>query len=314
MSPKSTTLKLLLPLLLICWSIFGSVAAAQEIRWKFSADDEFLVTQKQTTNMETLVEKRKSILGSSVELSAAWKVNSVEGDVALVDQTIESIKVNIDNPADNTKSVAIDTASDMRPAKNSRELLKQLQPLVGMVFQLKLNTRGEVLSVDVPDETKKRLDDIPTDSWLKALLDPGKLQGQIQSSSLPLPETELKKGQSVAIEPPANPATITAAPLGKRKMTYIGQKSTDGLELDVFSLSTVEKFDAAKAIPLGETATANQPDIATFEWDGKLRFDRESGHYVDCQQQTTITTSRSYRDMEITTSVLVESVFKLERK
>ena len=203
MSSKPTTSNLLL-LLLICWSSFGSVSAAQEIRWKFSADDEFLVTQKQTTNMETLVEKRKSILGSSVELSAAWKVISVEGDVALVDQTIESIKINIDNPADNTKSVAIDTASDTRPAKNSRELLKQLQPLVGMVFQLKLNTRGEVLSVDVPDETKKRLDAIPTDSWLKALLDPGKLQGQIQSSSLPLPETELKKGQSVAIEPPAN--------------------------------------------------------------------------------------------------------------
>ena len=314
MSLNTTTHSLLLPLFLICSIGLGSVSAAQEVRWKFSADDEFLVTQKQTTNMETLVEKRKSILGSSVELSGAWKVASVEGDVALIDQVIESIKVNIDNPADNTKSVAIDTSSDTRPAKNSRELQKQLQPLIGMVFQLKMNTRGEVLSVDVPDETRKRLDAIPSDSWLKALLDPGKLQGQIQSTSLPLPENKLKKGESVLINPTAKPANVTTAPLGKRKMTYTGQKSADGTELDIFLLSTEEQFDADKAIPPSETTTANQPDVGTFEWDGELRFDREAGHCVDCQQQTTITTSRSYRDMEMSTSVVVESVFKLERK
>ena len=188
-------------LTLICWIGFNASTSAQEIRWKFSTDDEFSVTQKQTTDIETLVEKRKSILGSSVEMSGAWKITAVENDLALIDQTIESIKVNIDNPADNTKSVAIDTASETRPAKNSRDLLKQLKPLVGLVFQLKMNPRGEVLSVDVPDETRKRLDAIPNDSWLKALLDPGKLQGQIQSAALGLPEPTLKKGQSVVIEP-----------------------------------------------------------------------------------------------------------------
>ena len=301
-------------LTLICWAGFNASTSAQEIRWKFSADDEFSVTQKQTTDMETLVEKRKSILGSSVEMSGSWKITAVENDLALIDQTIESIKVNIDNPADNTKSVAIDTASETRPAKNSRELLKQLKPLVGLVFKLKMNPRGEVLSVDVPDETRTRLDAIPQDSWLKALLDPNRLQGQIQSASLSLPESTLKEGQSVIIEPTANSATVTAAPLGKRKMTYTGQKNVDGTQLDFFSLSTDEKFDATKAIPPGETKTNSQPEVATFEWDGELRFDRDAGHCAGCVQQTTITTKHSHRDMQISSTVIVEAVFKLERK
>lgn len=314
--PMNTNTKTRATLLmtLICWIGCIAPTSAQEIRWKLSADDDFSVTQRQTTNIETLVEKRKSILGSSVELLAAWKVTGVEKDLALIDQTIESIKVNIDNPADNTKSVAIDTASETKPAKNSRELLKQLKPLVGLVFKLKMNSRGEVLSVDVPDETQKRLDGIPQDSWLKALLDPGKLQAQIQSASLSLPEATLEKGKSVVIEPTTNPATVVAAPLGKRKMTYAGQKNIDGTQLDVFSLSTAEKFDAAKASPPGETTTTGQPEVATFEWNGELRFDRDAGHCANCWQQTTITTKSSHRDMQMSTTVVVESVFTLERK
>ena len=304
----------LLPLTLICWSVLTSVSLGQGIRWKFSVGDQFIVTQNQTTTMETVVNKRKSNVGSTVELLANWKVISVDSGTALIEQSVQAIKINIDNPADNTKSVAIDTASEAKPSKNSRKLMKELQPLVGMVFELKMDNRGEILSVEVPDETQQLLDAIPTDSWLKASLDPGKLQAQIQSTSLPLPEAALQTGQSVEVGPMIGPTSVATAPLGKRKMTYTGQKNIDGRELDVFSLSTVEKFDAAKATPPGETPSANLPDIATFKWEGELRFDSTEGHCVDCQQQTTIATSRSYRDMEMATNVVVEAIFKLQRK
>lgn len=314
MSPNIHPRLRVLALTLICWSSFGSVSLGQETRWKFAAGDQFVVTQKQTTDMETVVEKRKSTLGSSVELLGNWKVTSVDSGTALVEQSIAAIKININNPADNTKSVAIDTAKKAKPSKNSRELTKQLQPLIGMVFELKMNDLGEVLSVEVPDETQQLLDAIPVDSWFKALLDPGKLQAQIQNTTLPLPEATLQKGQSVEIEPITNPATVVAAPLGKRRMTYVGQNDIDGRQLEIFLLSTVEKFDAAKAIPPGETQSADQPEVAAFQWDGELQFDRTAGHCVGCQQQTTITTSHSYRDMEMSTNVVVESMFKLQRK
>ena len=299
---------------LICWACVGSASIAQEVRWKFSAGDEFEVTQRQTTDMVTVVEKRESKVGASVRLVGDWKVTEVDNGTAVIEQKITAIQVDIDKPADPTKSVAIDTNSKTKPAKSSRELLEQVQPLVGMVFELKVNDRGEILSIEVPDETQQLLDAIPTDSWLKALLDPGKLEGQIQSTSLPLPEATLQKDQSVEVGPMTGPSTIMASPLGKRKMTYMGQKNIDGAELDIFLLSTVENFDAVKAVPPGETSSASQPDIAAFEWDGELRFDRDAGHCVDCQQRTTISTSRSYREMEMSTKVVVDSMFTLERK
>lgn len=300
--------------ILVAACLATASANAQELRWKFAVGDQFTVRQTQTSTLDTRVDKRQTNVATSVKLSANWKVTKVEDDSATIEQSIDAIKVVIDNPADNTKSVSIDTASESRPAKNSRDLLKQLKPLIGMVFELKMNDRGEVVSVTVPDATQQTLAAIPTDSWLKALLDPGKLQAQIQNTTLALPENDLKAGQSVEITPQTNPASAVAATLGKRKMTYDGSKDVDGQQVDVFTLSTFEKFDAAKATPPSDPQTAEQPDVGTFEWDGKLQFDRESGCCTACEQETTIKTSRSHREMEMSTTIVVNSNFTLQRK
>ena len=299
----------------VCLATLASASQAQELRWKLAADDEFSVAQTQTTTIDTRVEKRDSKIDSSVSLIGNWKVTNVSDDnVASIEQTVESIKVLINNPSDSTKSVAIDTASSTRPAKNSRALLKELQPLVGMKFLLKMNDQGEVIDVTVPDETQTQLDTIPTDSWLKALLDPGKLQGQIRSTNLALPKQDLTVGQSIELAPTTNPATVVAGTLGKRKMTYVGQKTKDGKQVDVFTLSTAEKFDAVESAPPGDSAQPDQPSVATFEWAGKLLFDRDAGHCTSCENQTTIKTSSSHRNMAISTTVVVDSTFQLQRK
>jgi len=174
----------------VCLATLASASEAQELRWKFAKGDEFSVVQTQTTTVDTRVEKRDSNIESSVSLVGSWKVTNVSDDkAATIEQTIESIKVAIDNPANRTKSVAIDTANSDRPAKNSRALLKDLQPLIGMTLQLQMNNRGEVIEIVVPAETQAKLDAIPTDSSLRTLLGPEKIEVQIRSSNLALPES-----------------------------------------------------------------------------------------------------------------------------
>lgn len=80
----------------LCFFSGFSSLLAQEIRWKFSVGDQFVIAQQQTTNIDTLVEKRKSSIDSSVTLRANWKVTAVDDSaVATIEQTIDSIKITV---------------------------------------------------------------------------------------------------------------------------------------------------------------------------------------------------------------------------
>jgi hypothetical protein len=270
--------KLLLPIAILACIAMACSAKAQplQLRWKLTTGDQFESIDRQESVIDTRVEKRDTKIISSVELKSSWRVTSVTNDVATIEQTIDGISINVQNPANSTKSVAVDTSSKTRPNKSSRSLLKQIQPVIGLKLEFELSQRGAIQSVRLPQASQTKLDSLADDHPVKAILNVDRLSQTLVQASIEFPESEIESGKQWRS---GDGTTVT----------YSGRKNIDGQQVEVLKL-------ASGGTNLGE-----------------LHFDATAGNTIACRQRNNTSNSREYRDMAVDTSVETTSTIHLQR-
>ena len=87
-------------IVMVSLQILASHAAAQSAGWKFAKGDQFSINLKQTSSVETVVDRRVINQNSEMTMDIQWEVAEMQGDNALVQQTITRIVSSLTIPGD----------------------------------------------------------------------------------------------------------------------------------------------------------------------------------------------------------------------
>ena len=179
----------LVAIIAIAWMMSVSVdaiAQSDSPKWKLNEGDQFAVVLNQTSNSLTKVDSREITVDNSTILEMDWVVTDVndEGD-ATIEQSLTRVKLSVNGfarikkgeRASPLKDIGFDTAAPNDVTKDSKTLLKQIQPLIGLKFTVLMAPNGEIKDVSVSKAVSNQLDKMPEARNLKRLFSDKRLEG-----------------------------------------------------------------------------------------------------------------------------------------
>ena len=143
--------------------------------------------------MKAMGQEFKTILNQTVDLH--WSVKSVASDgVADMSQTIDRVRTKVEGPGN---SFEFDSQSGKAPEGPIASLLTpMLKALVGAEFTFKMNGRGELSDIKVPQKLLDSLRQAGPAATAGGMFSEEGMKNLISQSSLTLPEGPFEKGKS----------------------------------------------------------------------------------------------------------------------
>lgn len=293
--------------LLISLPTANAIGQSDGLRLKLETGDKFEIVLVQNSNSETKIDSRETNVDSATTITMGWEVSEVEpnGD-ATIAQSLTSVKLSVTgftrkkkgDTASPLMSISFDTSAPDGITRESKNLMKQIQPLLGLKFDVVMSPRGEIKEVTVPEAMTELLDKMPDTQSLRALFSKTGLKDILGASAIVLPEG-LKEGQSWTEK------SISKTALGtfnrNRTYTFVGKKTVDGAEIAEFSVAvTLEPTDVT------ETKTASDilnSKLIEFTGSGKLLMDVEEGFFKTSKVENRAHSEKPYREKKIDTVV-----------
>ncbi|APW61242.1 DUF6263 family protein [Paludisphaera borealis] len=197
-------------LLALAWTAVGGATAraATTLRWKLKPGEVLHYTMTQnTTNAYKPKNGQEASTAMSQVLNLHWTVKSVSADgVAEVAQAVDRVQIRIEGAAQ-PSAFQFDSDAKLPPPEGpiAAQLVPLLKALVGAEFTFKLNGRGELSDIKVPEKlmesvrqanpgggsmfSDEGMKNLITQSGLtlsESALDPGKTWTQQSKLSLPM--------------------------------------------------------------------------------------------------------------------------------
>lgn len=286
--------------LFVCMFWFVGTADGQEskIAWKFKKGDSFQVQLVQESSTRTRVDQRETVINSDNTMVFDWKVTDVDDKGnATIEQSLKSIKLSVADPAVPAQAVRYDTSGENEDiSKVSKKLLEQIRPLVGLKFNVTMDQRGQILAVELPDETKDTLNQLPETLRLRTLFSDQGLKDLLGASAVVLPEGKLKADDSWTEK------ELVPTPFGNfqrvRNYAYRGVRKIDDRSFGEFELSsTMEPANT------NDQQDSDAGTLDSYQGSGKLVFDIEQGYFTSSVSSNTARTKTSYREKQINSEV-----------
>lgn len=281
----------------------GSPTVAQEsdpdaLRWNWEPGLRLAASSDQELVVTSQVEKRQRKVVNQIHLEMAWSVDSVEQGVATILQTLTRVRLETDDPA-GVGSLVVDTATPGEGlTRFGTGLWEELQPLVGMTFEVQMDERGRVVAVELPEEALETLRNMSGGMSLRALFSPDGLRELYGQSLLELP------AEAMAEEGGWEIAGEVATPLGLLTRTRQFQlvDSPDAATQKIESTTLVE-------LPV---AGEGGVEIKGYSADAEYLWDRAAGRLVAATFESRIQAVRPYKDREIVTRIEASGRFELK--
>ncbi len=219
----------LLSLIWACPSI--APAQTETLRWKLRPGQSYDVEVK----MNMLQEMKEMGMETPIEMiiNMRWDITEVNGEEISSEQSISRMRMKMENPFMGNMEVDTDKGRG-----SADEMMGQVFDMIGEKFKLVMNSRGEVLKLEIPEAMQGG--------------DPMNPAGQMfnadslkqMSSMIVFPEGPVAVGDSW------NTAeNVEMPPMGKMKMgnklTYKGTESVDGKNLHRIDVDTTIDMEAA---------------------------------------------------------------------
>ena len=251
------------------WAMFfvlSDTVAAERLRWKMEAGDRFAVESNHSTKL----------LSDNVEIPHdtklwfTWTVDRVEKDGTFhLTQTIDRVAVMIGLPGQD--KLNYDSSKDEEAEGLLQTVSTMMKPLVGVKLHQKMNDRGKILELAVPD---KALAGIQNNPLTKGMLPNDSVKNVFSDIFPEFPEAAVNEGDDW------NTDKESRSPLGNMSLsstfTYRGQKNLDGRQLDLVEVST-----DLTLIKDPQAAPGANLDIREQESTGTIHFDNQAGYLVD---------------------------------
>lgn len=250
--------------LLVAWLPASlALAQAKEFRWGGKPGDEYGIEMVQTMRQSMKTGETTTESQTEINMSATWRLESIDEDGRLlVTETIDRMAMRIVKP--DGSEVKVDSEMDEVPA-GMETMAKMLKAFVGVKFERLMDTRGKILDVTLPEETKKALEGNP--------FSPDMLKEMVSKYSPVFPEK--------AIEPNFRWETTntTKTPVGAMTLfadyIYVGEERKDGRIIDKFDIGMNMEFEKG-AIPGVELSLEDQNHSGAILFDRELKWMRES--------------------------------------
>ena len=251
----------------------GGVQAAhgaQTLRWKFKPGETLRYTMVQETAQGMKANGRdiKTSLNQTVDLH--WSVKHVAGDgVAELSQTIDRVRTKIESP-DN--SFEYDSQTGKEPDGPVASLLTPLlKVLVGAEFTFKMNGRGELSDIKVPQKLLDSLRQAGPAAATGSMFSEEGLKNLISQSSLTLAEGPLEKGKNW-IQQAKIPVPMLGTMMLDKTYTFDGP-APEKPSLDRILLDTKVTLE-----PAADSNVAVK--ITSQKGTGEFLFDSQAGRVV----------------------------------
>ena len=168
---------------------------AETLRWKFKPGEtlRYTMVQETTQGMKAMGQEFKTSLNQTVDLH--WSVKNVASDgVAELSQTIDRVRTKVEGPGN---SFEFDSQAGKDPEGQIASLLTpMLKALVGAEFTFKMNGRGELSEIKVPQKLLDSLRQAGPAANAGGMFSEEGMKNLISQSSLTLAEGPLEKGKS----------------------------------------------------------------------------------------------------------------------
>ncbi|MFT5300576.1 MAG: hypothetical protein ACI87E_002989 [Mariniblastus sp.] len=283
----------------------ASVAQTSSPHWTFEKGDRYALSLTQTSKSVTTVDARETTLDNETVMEMDWHVTAVDDDGnATIDQSLTRVKLTVagftrkkkGDPASPLKDIAFDTAAATNPftTKDSKTLLQQVQPLIGLEFTVTMSRLGEITDVSIPKTVTEQLEKMPDTQNLRALFSKTGLKEMLGASAMVFPDP-LKIGDAWSDE------SVTKTAFGNfnrnRKYTYAKNSNNDSIaefELEV----TLDPVEAASS-----DSDSLKSKLLDFYGTGTMQMDLAQGHLKSSIIKNSIQSEKPYREKTIGTKI-----------
>ncbi len=244
--------------------------AQRSLRWKFEQGQTLDWKMIQDMDMTMHIGGQTQEVDNTFGMTMSMFVQDVDDDgTANLEITLGRMQMKMEMLG---QTFEFDSDSDEAPQGPAAMIAKAMQPLMGMQYTMSMNEMGEVLEVDVPQETIDMLNKMPGMEQFGSMFDKESLQNASSGGFLPLPEQALMKGDTWSHE-----SEMENPLLGKQTTTmhfvYQGTEEVDGRTLDRIDVDIDMDFgDGEIENPMGLKVTLESGDMS-----GKYYFDNEAG-------------------------------------
>jgi hypothetical protein len=282
-----------------------------EFKWKLNAGDEFRVAISQESTVTTKYEARNRPLTNKTELELNWTVTSIENEIAVIEQKISRIAIELQTPTkDGSNRIAFDTSKPADAASVPALLSTQLTALIGLTFTTKMEANGSIVEVNVPDQTLTALRNAPSSTTFRQMLTVDGLKQLYGQSTFQLPKEDIRPNHSWkssgSTDSPWGPIEIETVNV------FDGPQSVEGRELQQFSFRrSLKQSEVANAGGATAAATGNKEpaqnkssgELVNNSATGKFMFDATGGYFVSGQCEQKIETKLVVRDQLLETKL-----------
>ncbi len=283
-------------------------AQSNTLKWKLEQDAEFSVVMVQSSKSETIVDARETTVESATTIRMDWRVTDVdrEGD-ATIEQSLTSVKLSVTGFTRQKKgetaapllTISFDTAAPEGVTNESRKLMNQIVPLLGLKLDVVMSPSGEIKKVSVSEEVSAQLDKLPDTQKLRELFSRKGLIDLMGSASVVLPE-DLTVGQSWTDNSTSSTGLGTFERI--RTYTFVGKKTVDGKELAEFSVTAVLGPTQSPERKTGDNHGLDGK-LIEFNGSGTLLLDIEGGFFKSSTIENRGHSEKPYREKTIETVV-----------
>lgn len=281
----------------------SSLSEAQELRWNLSVGDRFRVSVNQERNSTTRVDKREVRISSLTTIDLDWQVTAIdENGNFQIQQSIQKVAAKVGNPEFPSQAISFDTDSENRPKKESLKVLQQVQPLIGVNFNVSLSPRGEITAVTCSEETIKLLQELPASLDLQSLLSEQGLKEILGANGLVLPENSPQEGTAWEAK------TTVVNPFGVfdrlTKFKFARTEKVNNVELAMIELQT--------SVEPKTRVNEKEGKLNFYEESGSLNFDLSNGAVQSLKTKSLTEVENNYSDTRLVTTVENTNHLKIE--
>ena len=256
---------------------------SQLLRWNLKPEQEFEVKITQTSSQSIEVEGEKPSFSTEMRMYMTWHVDAVDTEgVATMTQTTDRIAMEVDMP---TGKLRYDSADPGKPEGVGASIAGMMGPLVGMKTVQRMNSRGEILEVKMPEQILKNLKASPVGQAMteKSFGD------MLRQTSPTMPVAAVKTGATW------EQTSETTSIMGRMKMvqtlTYQGPEQRDD--------RPVERISLAYTLAVGNGDRGPRVRVTRQDNQGAILFDNVHGYLAASQVQQSMSLITEIQDQSI---------------
>lgn len=245
-----------------------SAQAQKVLRWKFEQGQTFQWKTSQNADITVTIKDMEQATTSSFTMTMGMFVKEVADSVASLEVSMDRFQMAMEVAG---QKMEYDTDSDEVQEGIGEVFSRTFEPLMAMTYTIKMDDRGEIVDVIVPEESMKMLESMPGMQQFGKMFSKEAMQDMSSTGWLTLPEEGLSVGDSWDLESETdNP--ILGKQIAAAHFTYEGPEEVDGKTLEKIVMDMDMEFDENIQNELGLKMKVEDMTLS-----GTFYFDAEAG-------------------------------------